>query len=429
MCDQSTTGIRGDDVKNAKKWPWLAIAVGVASTIIGIIIGGMNAKSTADDAVAYLIMAGILTAFGPIVLSHAISKNLGRNEARAELEGHLGSISMNLGQAAAALDNALRRNAAGIEDPKVTLTLAHNIVSNIEVQIGQLQKVIGAPFSADNYAETKDQLIHLGNMLTKAAEENDSQSVLEATRNIQKAVRNFVRPNVTPSDEVEVRCPVCGNPITQAIGANPGATSRTTCSKCSSDFNIHRGGDGIVFVRLPPGTAAPTSVEAPPPTGRHLSSSAGSSTSGDDGVADDGSPEPRTPTSGEATVDAPTPVPAMPKKIAIKCPSCNTQVRFWLDPRRTEGQRIVCLHCDTGITVDSGGGITAQEPFSRKLVPIERGARQGYVVLCPDCGQAKPCKIHLEGSYFGYCLDDKLTLAVDGSAIADYELRVAPIPA
>lgn len=367
----------------AAKVPWLAISLGAVATVIGVVLGATNAASKHPSAV-YLVMAGVLTTFGPVILSYAISKQLGRREAISEVRQQLDSISMNLGHAAADLDNGLRRNAAGVEENEVTLSIARSVTGALEVQIGQVQKLIGVPFSAQGLAANKEQLIEMGRIFSKAAEDNDPEALLIATRGIQKAVRPLVRQRAETGDE-EVRCPSCGHQFLQRIGTLPGATSHAICQECQTPFNVHRDGGGQLFVRLASG-AAPIGPEAPRPD------------------------EPR-PRSTDASVTSDTVMFS-----EITCPTCGATVKY--TGRRNPGRVVLCLECDTGITLDTAGRVGRSEQFERAAVSPKIATKRGLAVACPNCGDARWCSIRTTDGYFGFCVHDKLVLAV---AAADAE--------
>lgn len=371
-------------LKRAMNLPWLAIVMGVASTIIGIVLTAMNAGTEAANAGTYLILGGILTAFGPVVVSHAISKELGREEARAELLKHVESVSMNLGQSVAALDNAFRRNAAKVDDSTVTLSIAHSIVNSIEVQIGQLQKLIGEPFSAESFVATKKELVSLASVFSKAVETDDPNAVVQASRGIQKAVRKLVKPASEGLDET-VHCPNCRHAFQQQLASIPGATAHATCPHCEALFLVHRDGQGAVFVRVAAGTPVVSNpVRVVPPAA-----------------------EPQS---------APT---SAAKKTFVVCPECGKDVRFWLDGSQAD-QTVVCLSCDTGIEVDGAGNTRSHTAYRRQPVSILRTVQRNYVATCPGCGEERACRIRLDGQFFGLCATDKLTLVISAAEVAEH---------
>lgn len=381
-------------MKNVSRWPWLSICLGFAATVIGVILTAMNAKSTSEDAGVYLILGGVLTAFGPVILSYEVSKRVGRREAQQELLGHIESISMNLGHSVAALDNALKRNAAGVDTAHVTLSVVHSLTSGIEVQIGQLQKLIGEPFSLETLLATREKLVNLAGTLAKALEENDSQAALEASRGIDKEMRKLVKP-AGKVDDVTVTCPQCAHEFSQLVGTLPGSTSKATCPLCDSAFNVHRNGKGVAFVRIT--SSAPASQQPPAQTTNTLPA----------------------PAFSPSTLTSSSQDPLRPKRATLQCPKCDNGVRFWT--ANTPGdQVVVCLNCDTGITINSSGVVVGLSQYFREMVPVQRPARVGFVVLCPRCGNERNCKIKLEHSFFGYCVEDSVTLNVTAEAASSY---------
>ncbi|RLK52495.1 hypothetical protein [Microbacterium telephonicum] len=381
--------------------PWLAIAMGAASTVIGIILTAMNAKSTDDNAATYLILGGILTAFGPVVLSHAISKQLGRREALAELHGHLDSVSMSLGQSVAALDQALRRNAAKLEEPHVTLSIVTNVVSNIEVQIGQLQKLIGTPFSAQSLLDTKEQLVALTGDLSKAVEGDDRGAALQVARNIEKAVRRLGKsPNEV--EDASIRCPGCATQRTLSIGTGVGATAHTKCMSCGTSFNVHRDGDGNLFVRVVAGApstpANPLELHEP--------------------VVTIAPPADTEPVAAE---------PSQPKRANFTCPTCGQRHRPWV-VGKDEQSMVLCVGCDSAIMFDPEGVVTAVTTYRRATVKITQPAGKGYLVKCPDCGESHRTRFRVGGDYIGFCEADKVVLQVTAANVAEHRQGALPIP-
>lgn len=394
-------------IEATKKLPWLAIVVGALSTVIGIILTGMNARSTADESGVYLILGGVLTAFGPVVLSHAISKQLGRREAREELESQIDSISMNLGQSVIALDNALRRNAAHVDDARVTLSIANAVVSNIEVQISQLQKLLGTPFSSDSILTTKRQLVTLAGSLSKAVEGDDPDALREASRDIQKVIRRLVKPVIEGGDLEDVRCPTCGTTIPVALPQVPGATKHPTCVKCGGTFAAHRDRNGVVFVRISSTQPAPAGADAP-----ERSTTERSATSAPD-------TEPN---------NLPTePVPApRPSQVTAPCPTCANTVKFWHDGK--SALTVICLECDTAIQVGSDSVVVSSDQYTRRTASIQRAATSGFIALCPECEESRRCSIRKGRDFFGLCATDKLTLVIPAAAAEEYSARTVTVP-
>ena len=358
-------------MQDTARVPWLAIVLGAVATIIGVIIGVMNAGSGAEDAPNYLVMAGALTTFGPVVISAAVSKHVGRREAQDDLRQQLDSLSMNLGHAAADLDNGLRRNAAGVEDDQVTLSIARSVTGSLEVQIGQIQKIIGVPFSAANLAANKEQLIEMGKIFSKAAQDNDPAALLSASRGIQRAVRPLIKPLIETTYE-EVRCPACGHQFEQAIGTLPGSTAKSKCTECSTAFNVHRNGAGALFVRIASSLApvTPPPIDEGPPAGASLS----------------------------------------PPHTTFACTNCDAEVRYSGQARA--GRVVLCVACGCAMTLNVEGLVAHAVQYTRSPATLTIGSKPGLAVMCPSCGEARSCVIRTPQSHFGFCVRDELLFEV-----------------
>jgi hypothetical protein len=383
-------------VKVAYKFPWLAVGMGSLATVIGITLSAMNARSESTEAGTYLILGGILTAFGPIVLSHAVSKRLGQREAREELDSRMDSISMNLGQSVIALDSALKRWAANVDEPHVTLSIVASVVSAIEVQISQLQKLIGTPFSSESILNTKRDLTKLAGNLAKAVEVDDPEALREANRDIQKVLRRLNKSPLEEARTEEVRCPIDGAAQSVPLPDVPGATAHPTCPKCGETFAVHRDGRGTVFVRISSRNAAaqavPSEGSAPQPTRSSSPVAAHGATASE-----------------------------RPSQVALSCPSCEKEVKFW--QTGAARQPLVCLSCDTGFAVSDAGAILDVEKFSRGTVPVHRVAQKNFFALCAHCGTEHRCAIRQGGDYFGFCEEDKVILVIPAAVAEEHLVR------
>lgn len=367
-------------LNRAKTVPWLSIGLGVCATIIGIILTATNARATTDDSNLYLILGGVLTAFGPVAISHAVSKDIGRNEVRENMQAHIRAVSMNLGQSLTNLSHALGKQIAGADDARTTLRLVESVVPGIEVQITELQRLVGSPFSAEDQLVTKEQMKPLMDDLQKAYLEGDTESMKDTTVKIQRGLRKTAQSAAATARE-NVPCIECENPVVCDVGVTLGSTARVTCDSCDTAFNVHRGTDGLFVKALHTRTAPsklPEAVAQPTPA-----------------VV-------RTALESQALES---------DRLTVVCPICATSYEVSGTAAKWP-KTVICFTCSLGLAVDEQATVLASTKFEEKVASIVRFFPKGVVVECPDCGRERRCGYRRAGAIHGFCINDKLVFSV-----------------
>jgi hypothetical protein len=359
--------------REAQDVPWLSIALGVLATIIGIILTAANADpgtgtNVDDNTGLYLILGGILTAFGPVAISHAISKNLGRQEAREQMQDHIRSISMNLGQSLSSLTHALSQQSIGAEDSRTTLRLVAGVVPTVEVQIGELQKLVGAPFSADDLLVTKEQLQPLVDDLQRKWNEGDPGAVKDAADKLARTLRKSTQQLALTVRE-NLPCPACNVAVVCDIGVQQGSTARVTCGSCDVAFNAHRGPNGPFAKSIPVQPVVQIPVIAPP-----------------------------------AVPTIAPPAPAASKALEVACPSCTTRYEVRAGTRWPKA--VICFRCDLALSVDEYATVMSSHELTRVPAAILRSEGKSFYVACPRCSSERRCWYRQDGTIHGYCFND-----------------------
>lgn len=367
-------------MKDVKTVPWLSIGLGICATIIGIILTATNARATTDDSNLYLILGGVLTAFGPIAISHAVSKNIGRNEVRENMQAHIRAVSMNLGQSLSSLSHSLAKQSSGVDDARTTLRLVESVVPVIEVQITELQRLVGSPFSAEDQLRTKEQLKPLVDDLQKAFLEGDTESMKDTTVKIQRGLRKTSQ-NVVATARESVPCIECENPVVCDVGVKLGSTARVTCDSCDTAFNVHRGTDGLFVKAL---RARPAPPKLPEATAQ---------------------PTPAVVLTG---LDSPA---VESDRLTVVCPICATSYEVSGTAAKWP-KTVICFTCNLGLNVDEHATVLASTKFEEKVASIVRFFPKGVVVECPDCGRERRCGYRRAGAIHGFCINDKLVFSV-----------------
>lgn len=110
---------------------------------------------------------------------------------------------MNLGQSLSGLSHSLAQHTAGADDSRTTLRLVESVVPVIEVQLTELQRLVGSPFSAEEQLRAKEQLKPLVEVLQKAFLEADTQSMKGTTVKLQRGLRSsFQTPDSTARESI-----------------------------------------------------------------------------------------------------------------------------------------------------------------------------------------------------------------------------------
>jgi uncharacterized protein (DUF983 family) len=107
-----------------------------------------------------------------------------------------------------------------------------------------------AMLSSDRFAQRFSQLLNITLETTTVTQVRDVKSTL--------------------TNEVEVRCPSCGDSSTENVGNSAGSSAVHFCDGCGKRYHVHRRGDGSVFCREWGGaTSQPERVQANCPTCGH----------------------------------------------------------------------------------------------------------------------------------------------------------------
>lgn len=220
------------------------IVVGVILTIQG---SAPETKST-----AYVLIGGIATALGGVLISWLAGKIVSRGQAMDDIRAQLDLVSRNLGQASGQISRAVEQAQTNDQHPATSFAVISQAAITIYAQVTAIQNILGDKFDSEDLLFTVKELESLAVQLEKKGS-NDTDVGAVKSR-LQEMRTELTRSTVTRTKAREnTICPSCNIATIVEIGLNGGDTATSNCMNCGNKFNLHRRADGSLFTRLPGG--------------------------------------------------------------------------------------------------------------------------------------------------------------------------------
>jgi transcription elongation factor Elf1 len=340
-----------------------------------VVVGGYGASTNGDPDVR--TWATVIAALGGVLLSWATGTAYSRQQALAEVDDRLLTLSTQLGTETSNIELAVEQAQRGMVSSETCFALLSQSLNSLTNIVNQIQSQLGATFDPQGWIETREKIAELTRTISK--EESPTKSDLDHIRERLSDISATLKPpppsgiirTGAPSQLVSesTSCPNCGAVAVIAVGSRPGATAQGRCATCGQKFNAHRSSSGGVFTRQ---LLVPRA----------------------DGV--NGHPPNR-------------------EAITLTCSRCNTpmsvRVRKDLDK-----QPVICVKCGAGYDANT---VTMTLEPTGEMAKVSAKAEGVYnsrpVTKCPECGARITAIIKGDDAYYGICRSSQLLIEVAAS--------------
>jgi transcription elongation factor Elf1 len=235
------------DFLNEMKAKSVEVIAALVLIVVGVVVT-TNGAGHGDEPseLPLLILGGVATTFGGVLLSWEAGKIVSRREAMEEIRAQLDLVSRNLGQAAGQIIRTVEQSQMHEMHISTGLALVSQSTNIVYAQVNAIQNILGDRFNANDLLETASELDALAKQLERKG--GDTDRVREKLSRLTTELRDRA-PASSARSEVETSCPYCGTDNSVQLGVNGGDTATKTCDSCGARFNIHRRVDGSFFTR------------------------------------------------------------------------------------------------------------------------------------------------------------------------------------